>query len=134
LIEEKKVEELWEELNMHLQKGIPDIDALHRAYNALTKFMSVSMVVMGNISDKLSVDEQSADDYHKTTREMIVQNYHYNERRMLRHLRLPKEQKTLVSYRDTLVGRLEQCKEVQRILRDRLEAFKFEFNLSGGNQ
>lgn len=134
MIEEKKVEELWEELNMYLQKGIPDIDALHRVYNALTKFMSKCMVAMGNISDELAVDELNAEAYHKDTRGMILQNMHYNERRMLRHLKLPKEQKTLVSYRDSLVGRLDQCKEVQKILRDRLEAFKFEFNLSGGNQ
>lgn len=132
-IKTAKLEELWDEMNMHLQKGLPDIDALNRAYNALTKFMSVCMVIMGNISDELSVGEQDAEDYHKSTRAMILQNMHYNERRMLRHLKLDKKQKVLVSYRDNVVGRLEQCKEVQRILRDRLEALKFEFNISGGN-
>lgn len=134
MIEKVKVEELWEELNMHLQQGTPDVDSLNRTYNALIKFMSVCMVVMSNISDELEVDNQDAEAYHKDVRGMVLQNMHYNERRMLRHLALPKEKKILVSYRDSLVGRLEQCKDVQRLLRDKLETFKFEFNLSGGNQ
>jgi len=99
LIEDKKVEELWDDLNLHLSNGVPDVDSLHRAYNALTKFMSSCMVVMGNISAQITVDDQDAEAYQKNTREMILQSMHYNERRMLRHLKLPKEKKSPVASR-----------------------------------
>lgn len=132
VIQETKIDELWEELNEHLQKGVPDISTLQRVYNSLTKFMSRCMVVIQNVSAELDLETDAAE-YENAVRGMILKNMHYNERRLLRHLKLPKKMKELATYRDGLVQRFEQCKDIQRVLRDRLEAFKIEYQLSGGN-
>jgi hypothetical protein len=132
IVQNKNLEELWEELNAHLQKGIPDLTTLQRVYNALTKFMSVCMVSINYVSERLDL-ETDAEEYNRDVRGMIIKNMHYNERRLLRHLRLPEEMKEKVTYRDGLTQRFEQCKDIQRVLRDRLEVFKLEYQLSGGN-
>lgn len=131
---EEKLEELWEDLAVHLDKGIPDVQTLQRVYNILTKFMTRCMVALSNIQEDIDgfLDE-NADEYFKKTRGLVLQNLHYNERRMMQHLSLPREKRRLVTYRDGLVQRFEQCKDIQRILRDRLEAFKLEYQLSGGS-
>jgi len=131
VVEEQKLEDLWEELNAHLQKGVPDLSTLQRVYNSLTKFMSKCMVHIQDVSAALDL-ETDADEYETAVRGMILKNMHYNERRLLRHLKLPKKMKELATSRDGFVQRFEQCKDIQRVLRDRLEVFKLEYQLSGG--
>jgi len=133
VVKEEKLEEIWSDLNAHLQQGIGDVQALQKAYNLLTKFMSLCMVALSSIQEELDDLFEEPDTYLKETRELIIKNLHYNERRMLRHLKLPKEKKALAMYRDGLVQRFEQCKDVQRILYNRLETFKLDYQLSGGS-
>lgn len=131
--EEKKLEEIWDDLNAHLQQGIGSVQALQKTYNVLTKFMSRCMVALSNLEEELTDLYEEPEEYLSKTRKLIVQNLHYNERRLLRHLSLSKEKKKLATYRDGLVQRFEQCKDVQRLLSSRLEVFKLEYKLSGGN-
>lgn len=128
----KQINELWEELNDALQRGIPDVHSLNAVYNRLTKFMSVCMVNIRIISESIDIDNDP-DEYEKDVRGMVLKNMHYNERHMLRHLKRPKIMKDRVIQRDGYLNQFEQCKDIQRVLRDRLEVFKLEYQLSGGN-
>jgi len=124
-------EELWEEMHMHLQQGIPDLQTLQRIYNSLEKVMSKGFVLLEQSSNNI-IDKDLLD-YSNETRRMILQNMHYKERDMIRRLSLPKAEKKVMAYQDLLNQRLSFCKDVQRLLKDRLEAFRLDFQLSGGN-
>lgn len=133
LVVVKPFEELWDELNMHLQKGIPDVQTLQRVYNALMKVMSKGIVVLGHLPKDADIGQADPEKYTKLTRGMILQNMHFNEREILRRLYLSKAKKEIVVYRDLLIQRMGFCKDIQRLLRDKLETFKLDFQLSGGN-
>lgn len=132
IVQVQKRDELWEELHDSLQRGLPDVGSLQRTYNYLTKFMSICMVEIQSISEHLDLEPEVAE-YEKDIRNMTLQGMHYNERRLLRHLKLPPKMRALVRNRDGLNQQLEMCKDIQRILKDRLEVFKLEYQLSGGN-
>jgi translation initiation factor 2B subunit (eIF-2B alpha/beta/delta family) len=128
IVDVKHLDELWKELNEHLQKGIPDAFSLQKLYNRLVKFMSKCFVELDSI-----VIDDSAESFEKYTRSLILQNYHFNERERLRQLRLSEKDKKKLQYKTQLLERMAFCKDMQRLLKDKLEALKLDYLLSGGS-
>lgn len=129
----KKMDEIWSDFHTQLQGGIENLSQLHKAYGLLTKFMSLAMWRRSEVKSALDLIGEDGDAYQKQTRSMILEGTHYNERRLIRHLKLPKAQKDLVIELERMNDLLEDSQKIQRLLKDRFDLFRLEYLLSGGS-